>query len=454
LRLGARCRQCAHPISIQYPIVELVTGLVFVIVFDALLSVRTLPSLGSASAEGVRCAVFLILFACLVATAVMDLECYMVDIGVTTIAALAGVIGRGIWTTLQPSSFVLQSHARWSIPLAAALLLWLVIAWRFGRFADAEMPEAQPNPAPDALLQPDADSPTGATGTDLGADADGSIDDVADAAVAGADSIVPPAITAAADPTEHPDHPWPVIVLLLLYLVIAGWTAASLASTSPAASIDAMITVTARAAVALAIPTLVLILASMQPRPADDELADAIESERHAARGVALREFILLAPAIALAAGLWYGMRSTDDAGRLVHSWHAWMGPNPGAPARFLIGATGAAADLMAAVLVAYGVRIFFTFVFGKEAFGGGDIHIMAAIAAVGGIWLCIVAFFCAALLAVVGHIAGTLRKSTRLLPFGPWLALGALVAMWIHEPLHRHIVPPFQIIWTRLTSL
>jgi hypothetical protein len=210
----------------------------------------------------------------------------------------------------------------------------------------------------------------------------------------------------------------------------------------------------------------VLILAAMQPRAADDEMVAIIEEERSRARRVAMNELAWLAPAIILGLGA-YWLTSPPARGAIptLHGhaaprqiWSAdsfdwgdlfqvpvpWYG-------RALAGALGGLTGLIGGATLGWGVRIFFTLVFGKEAYGTGDIYLMAAIGAVGGFWMCLIAFFAASLLALFGVVASLLRKSCRALPFGPWLAMGALVAMWVRDPVFDRIQPALSAVWALL---
>jgi len=73
--------------------------------------------------------------------------------------------------------------------------------------------------------------------------------------------------------------------------------------------------------------------------------------------------------------------------------------------------------------------RIGFTLVFGKEALGMGDVHILAAAGAVAGWPVALAGFFLAAPLALLAIVVIHVRRQSRALPYGPWLALAFLLA-------------------------
>ena len=78
----------------------------------------------------------------------------------------------------------------------------------------------------------------------------------------------------------------------------------------------------------------------------------------------------------------------------------------------------------------------------------------MAAIAAAGGWFMMLIAFFASALLALVGVVATSMHKTSRAIPFGPWLGLGALVALYLEGPLAVWFGPAGGMIWSWLTGL
>ncbi|MCP4249080.1 MAG: prepilin peptidase, partial [bacterium] len=88
--LSGRCRDCRSVISLRYPIVEMLTALVVLVIFDAFFVARVREGLlnqpgltwGVAQDWPVFLA-HLVLFACLLAMAAIDLKEYWVDIRFT-----------------------------------------------------------------------------------------------------------------------------------------------------------------------------------------------------------------------------------------------------------------------------------------------------------------------------------------------------------------------------------
>ncbi|MBN1391864.1 MAG: prepilin peptidase [Sedimentisphaerales bacterium] len=78
--------------------------------------------------------------------------------------------------------------------------------------------------------------------------------------------------------------------------------------------------------------------------------------------------------------------------------------------------------------------RILGTLGFGKEAMGLGDVHLMGAAGTVTGPILITVAFFIAPFFGLGWAGLRTLFKKTRQIPYGPFLSLGVLTVMILHD--------------------
>jgi prepilin signal peptidase PulO-like enzyme (type II secretory pathway) len=91
-----------------------------------------------------------------------------------------------------------------------------------------------------------------------------------------------------------------------------------------------------------------------------------------------------------------------------------------------------------------WGMRIFGTLGFGKEAMGLGDVHILAAVGAVCG-WIApSLVFFAAPMIALLWatHLLASGRQ--RELPYGPWLAVAALVVILFYDAIIKLLEPSF----------
>lgn len=128
-----------------------------------------------------------------------------------------------------------------------------------------------------------------------------------------------------------------------------------------------------------------------------------------------------------------------------------WIGSNlTGSPAPWVRGLAGVSLGYLVGGALVWLVRILGSLAFGKEAMGMGDVHLLAAVGACLG-WLDpVLAFFTAPFFGLTWVFAAAIfakRKGVAMaLPFGPHLAAGAIVVLiaWpAYERLLRAIIPP-----------
>ncbi len=113
-----------------------------------------------------------------------------------------------------------------------------------------------------------------------------------------------------------------------------------------------------------------------------------------------------------------------------------------------LIALAGAGLGYLVGGLSIWLTRILGTLGFGKEAMGLGDVHLMAAMGAVLGS-VDILAVYIVAPFLGVGYwlltlaIQGLTKKAVKILPYGPFLALAALICMiWLRAPVNIVLEP------------
>jgi len=110
-------------------------------------------------------------------------------------------------------------------------------------------------------------------------------------------------------------------------------------------------------------------------------------------------------------------------------------------------------AHAMAGVLLGYlvgggvvwAVRIFGSLLFGKEAMGLGDVHLLAAVGAVVGakdvtVLFFIAPFFGLAYALLAGLLGSVTRWKWRMIPYGPFLAAASVLMMFAREPVLRYL--------------
>jgi leader peptidase (prepilin peptidase)/N-methyltransferase len=380
LLLRGRCRHCAAPIAVQYPLIEALTGLAFVLVYHLLFVLGSRDGVSAAAlpADLPLLLVWLVLAAGLVACAAMDILSYSVDVRVTLVVMIAGVVLHALWPArgflVAPAASVTAAAALGAF-VVSGLLLWHAA----GRAAEHEPePELAPDPAhpgPGAAPQPAARA-------------------------AGICGVA-------------------VFVALAVGLVLA--------STGRRPALPDLAVLATLAAIFA-----VIVLAGGQPRAADQEIMAAIEDERPQARHMALRELKWLLPIVLAATAVLVAAWARPG---FAAGWDRAVRWNPAGRFVPLAGAAYAIHGAVVGAAAGWLLRIVFTLVFGREAFGVGDIHILAAAGAAAGWDIALLGLLLSVGIALIGWLLGLLLKSTVMIPFGPWLALGFLLALWWNVP-------------------
>ena len=87
-----------------------------------------------------------------------------------------------------------------------------------------------------------------------------------------------------------------------------------------------------------------------------------------------------------------------------------------------------------------WGIRIFGTLGFGKEAMGLGDVHLMGAAGAVIGPFYVVAAFFVAPFFGLAWAGFQMFFKKIRQIPYGPFLSLGIFVVIILHDWIRDYL--------------
>ncbi|NLX14223.1 MAG: hypothetical protein GXY44_11295 [Phycisphaerales bacterium] len=382
--LGGRCRGCKTRISLQYPLVELATAFVFLLVYDAFFISRQRLGISELANDWPMLLGHWALFAGLIALAVMDLEAYMVDIRVTWLITAAGALAHLFWTPASSTDWLRPGMplAGWS---AAVVVGLLVGAWLFLR---------EPITSETAVLS---------------------------------DEPVPPEEKLTGSP-----GPLAWLGLLMAVGLAAAYVVALTIAGSPDAPAGAPLVSpgyaeTARLVGGLAFLFVALAILASHPQPAADaEIIEEITEGASGARRNALAEMKLLSPAIILGAAWLLLIHYVPMVKACFDSAMHWQPLGDWQP---LCGLSTAIAGWVIGGLIGWATRIIFTLLFGKEALGMGDVHILAAAGAVASWPVSFLGFFLAAPLTLLAMIVIHLRRQSRALPFGPWLGLGFLLA-------------------------
>ena len=137
------------------------------------------------------------------------------------------------------------------------------------------------------------------------------------------------------------------------------------------------------------------------------------------------REMVFLLPIIVCSAAAYWLIRAIAP----VHAW--WLDFSQ---APVVAGLLGSLWGYFVGCGVVWATRILGTLAFGKEAMGLGDVHLMGAAGAVVGPLFAVVAFFIAPFFGLAWAGLQMFFKKTRQIPYGPFLSLGVLVVMILHD--------------------
>lgn len=400
--LRGRCRACRAPIATRYLVIEASMAIIVLVLLDAFFIGQARSGLSGSQVGLTDCLVYdwpiltahIILFAALLSMSAIDLEHYWVDIRFTNLATAAGFLLHMLWMPKRGTEWMVPSATMAVVALCAVVGLgvtWLVLICQphvdpedFGETVSVgdplerlEMPEQQPR----APLR----SPSRLAGY----------------------------ATAA------------LLAALLVGLFLENTEQVSLKHAP-------------RALLPLALLFILIVSESTVVRSSDQAIVDAIEEEKHLARRMVLSELALLLPAVLFAIIGFWAMRVSAELPARVHETlqggqtglgHAMLGGF--SPLRGL--ATAATGYVVAGAL-GWTVRIVFTLIFGKEAFGTGDIHLMAAAGCVAGWPIVVIGFFLTCGLALLGWTLALPFKRTRALPLGPWLSLSFLTVVVFYD--------------------
>lgn len=429
LLLRGKCHDCKTQIAPIYPFIECLTAMVFVSVWDALFIACIVPGVGIPETDWPIAIAMIVLFAALLACSAMDIDSYSVDIRVLVFAMVVGTICHTVWTV--PGVF--SANAGDPIPsdtlpdlLPPGLCLIGVamgVTWLLTMgVAALVIPRREPECTTTDPEKSERDNQ------------------------ASPDSPSDETSYTRQDNTTF--RPLPILLFSAVLLGLVVWPLLY-----PAVGIGSRFSPAGERGFAVCFVLMViLVLVSKVKREADEEIIEEIESERESARGMALREFAWLFPAIAVGLVLCFVLRSKGSLGM---SWPEFSHTVPESAwwAGHLAGAAYAIASLVWAAALGWAVRILGTLGLGKESLGTGDIYIMAAIGAAGGLWLALFGFFLACLLALTGVLATLFWKTSRAIPLGPWLALGAIAGIWLLSPLLAWFRPAGSLIWSVISE-
>jgi leader peptidase (prepilin peptidase)/N-methyltransferase len=139
------------------------------------------------------------------------------------------------------------------------------------------------------------------------------------------------------------------------------------------------------------------------------------------------REIIFLLPIIVCSVAAYLFIRNW--------SWWVDFSQNP-----VIAGLLGSFWGYFVGCGVVWATRILGTLAFGKEAMGLGDVHLMGAAGAVIGGPFVLVAFFIAPFFGLAWVAIQMFFKKIRQIPYGPFLSLGVLAVIILHNKIFSYL--------------
>jgi leader peptidase (prepilin peptidase)/N-methyltransferase len=353
--LRGRCRKCGNPISVQYPLVEAITAILFGGWFFICYSTNLRPDFvdtGFAVTWPVY-GVYVVLFAALLAATMIDARHYIIPLSIPWLVIAVAVVALPVAAAMQPR-LVEEQTKRWS-RVEPTMITHRIKVER----------------------------------------------------------------VSAAPHTEGASLPMAVGGVVGLALAMAGVSMKLLPRSFDDPQADPPILGTGEADQKAAQSS------GRKDESASNEAPEHWLTHPHPRREVLKELLYVLFPVVGAVIG------AMVVGPRMAHTpMPEWLGVLGGV----LLGLLGGGA-------VVWGTRIFGTLAFGKEAMGLGDVHLMAAVGAVCGWRVAVVAFFVAPFLglaytAVAQGVGRLLKREVHMIPYGPHLAAATIIVCVAHQPL------------------
>jgi leader peptidase (prepilin peptidase)/N-methyltransferase len=166
-------------------------------------------------------------------------------------------------------------------------------------------------------------------------------------------------------------------------------------------------------------------------KDASPESTEKIAEQNFNHRLEAFREIIFLTPIIICSLAVYWIVNKTFPVESLIN----FPTQHP-----VIAGFLGSLWGYFVGCGIVWGIRIFGTLAFGKEAMGLGDVHLMGAAGAVIGPLLVVIAFFIAPFFGLAWAGFQMFFKKIRQIPYGPFLSLGILVVIILHDLILNRI--------------
>jgi prepilin signal peptidase PulO-like enzyme (type II secretory pathway) len=387
LVLGGRCKTCKTPISPRYALVELITAVLFVAVYDAFYKCGMHAWFSEPHMEWPIFGAHLALIAILIVCSALDLEYYLIDVRIAWFAMIVGILA---WMATPAEKLGLFEESPHLSPAILAGLLGMVIVLFVQNLFFS--PKVESEIVEEEVEEVEPDEKT----------------------------------------KKQVSMFWPVLGLGVYAIGSVGLILWGILGEDNTESF------TGRGFAYVGWAFLTIIIGGVPRRQSDKEIVEIIEEEKGGARRNAVKEFMGLLPPI-VGFGLFWAIFQYLAPMKMIGERCLFVKIGPMMP---LVGLYYSLAGILAATAFGWAVRILFTLIFGKEAMGTGDIYILAAIGAIAGIFVTILGFFLGSVIGVLGIVVLLLWKTSRALSYGPWIAIGALLCMLFYNPIANYVKP------------
>lgn len=159
--------------------------------------------------------------------------------------------------------------------------------------------------------------------------------------------------------------------------------------------------------------------------------SDELKEQPFNHRLEACREIIFLLPIITCSMAAFWIIREIAPVG----AWWENFSQHPA-----VAGLLGSIWGYFVGCGIVWGIRIFGTLAFGKEAMGLGDVHLMGAAGAIIGPVYVVIAFFVAPFFGLAWAGFQMFFKKIRQIPYGPFLSLGIFVVIILHDWIREYM--------------
>ncbi len=149
------------------------------------------------------------------------------------------------------------------------------------------------------------------------------------------------------------------------------------------------------------------------------------------------KELLFLAPIII---GAVAGAKILGPSSGIGERWSSLVDNSPA-----VAGVLGSLWGYFVGCAIVWGTRIGGTLVFGKEAMGLGDVHLLGAAGTVIGPIYVVIAFFVAPFMGLGWAFFQMFSKKIRQIPYGPFLSLGVLAVMIFQDSIRERLLLLFR---------